>query len=245
MVKSILKQSGVTLSQFASDLNISRPTLDNYIETYDSGQKISNGFYYDIFDFLFENPNISDVDFIKRYKYMKEHYGMSSIEPQVSVTKLKSGFNLPKGDYQETLEQIQQIIDNDRQNPDTPIDIYKIFLGALKFKTNEIYDFYKFYSLYHGIEKIGSLNDEQKKLYGLLHEALNKSEDKNLSIDPILLNNFVAHANKTYENRNHKILNIKNAISDKLTEVIEDELQKGNLSDMDLNDIIELIKKKI
>ena len=36
MVKTILKRNNVLLSQFASDLNISRPTLDSYIKTYDN-----------------------------------------------------------------------------------------------------------------------------------------------------------------------------------------------------------------
>lgn len=42
MIKETLKKYGVTLTQFANTLNISRPTLDTYIRLYESGQALPN-----------------------------------------------------------------------------------------------------------------------------------------------------------------------------------------------------------
>lgn len=245
MIKNILKQCGVTLSQFSGDLSISRPTLDNYIETYDKGQKISNNFYHDIFDFLFENPNINDSEFIKRYQYMKDHYGMTSNDPLVTFSKLKSSYSLPKGEYNETILEIKEIIDNDMINPDTPLSIYKLFLNAIKLKSDDFNIFYQFYVYYNGHEKLVSLNDEQKKLYSYLHQAYQFYLDQNKELDKQLFEQFTEYSNKAFATKQHQIEQIKEVITDKLSEVITDQLKKGDLSQIDINEIIDLIKKKI
>ena len=81
MIKQILQRAGVTLAQFASDLSISRPTLDSYIAAFDNGSKISNSFYQDIFDFLFEDQQMQAEEFSRRYKYMREYYGDRAAVP--------------------------------------------------------------------------------------------------------------------------------------------------------------------
>ena len=70
MVKTILKRNNILLSQFASDLNISRPTLDSYIKSYDNGIPLSNNLYQKIFDFLFTDITISNEEFTKKYDYI-------------------------------------------------------------------------------------------------------------------------------------------------------------------------------
>ena len=41
-IKEILKENGMTLGYFARKLDISRPTLDSYILTYENGEEINN-----------------------------------------------------------------------------------------------------------------------------------------------------------------------------------------------------------
>lgn len=77
MVKTILKRNNVLLSQFASDLNISRPTLDSYIKNYDRGEQIANNLYQKIFNFLFSDVLITNEDFLKKYTYVIKNYGNS------------------------------------------------------------------------------------------------------------------------------------------------------------------------
>ena len=59
MIKTILKRNNILLSQFANDLNISRPTLDAYIKSFDKGVALSNSLYQKIFEFLFNDPAVS------------------------------------------------------------------------------------------------------------------------------------------------------------------------------------------
>lgn len=98
MIKSILKNNNILLSQFASDLNVSRPTLDLYIKNYDSGQKITNNLYQKIFNFLFEDKQISPEEFRIKYNYVIENYGKKTdiLNSSISSTKnlyLSSGSN--------------------------------------------------------------------------------------------------------------------------------------------------------
>ena len=75
MVKAILKRNNILLSQFASDLNISRPTLDSYIKNYDNGITLTNNLYQKIFDFLFADITVSNDEFAKKYEYIITNYG--------------------------------------------------------------------------------------------------------------------------------------------------------------------------
>ena len=77
MVKTILKRNNILLSQFASDLNISRPTLDSYMKSYDKGIQLTNNLYQKIFDFLFSDISISNEEFLKKYEYIVSNYGTS------------------------------------------------------------------------------------------------------------------------------------------------------------------------
>lgn len=76
MVKNILKRNNILLSQFAADLNISRPTLDSYIRNFENGIPIQNALFRKIFDFLFSQITIDNAEFQKRYSYVISNYGV-------------------------------------------------------------------------------------------------------------------------------------------------------------------------
>ncbi len=75
MVKVILKQNGITLIQFSNDLNLSRPTVDSYIKSYDENGTVPSQLYQKIFDFLFSGIDISNAEFLNKYEYVKTYYG--------------------------------------------------------------------------------------------------------------------------------------------------------------------------
>ena len=102
MVKIILKRNNILLSQFAADLNISRPTLDGYIKNFDNGKTISNPLYQKIFELLFSSITISNEEFKQKYKYVVKNFNnndiinlyMSSIENIVSKGTIKNFLSL-------------------------------------------------------------------------------------------------------------------------------------------------------
>lgn len=57
MIKTKLKDINIKLVDFAKMLDISRPTLDNYIQLYESGQKLPK----DKYDYIFKNLFSNDI----------------------------------------------------------------------------------------------------------------------------------------------------------------------------------------
>lgn len=70
-IKEQLKSIDVKITKLANGLNISRPTLDAYIDIFESGGKISNEKYQEIFEYLFSNETITPVEFAQKYDYVK------------------------------------------------------------------------------------------------------------------------------------------------------------------------------
>ena len=70
-IKKSLKALDIKISKFATDLGISRPTLDAYIETFEKGQQISNDTYQRIFEYLFNGGPMTSIDFVQKFDYVK------------------------------------------------------------------------------------------------------------------------------------------------------------------------------
>lgn len=70
-IKEQLKSIDVKISKLAGGLDISRPTLDSYIDLYERGEKIPNEKYQEIFDYLFSSENSSAIEFAQKYDYVK------------------------------------------------------------------------------------------------------------------------------------------------------------------------------
>lgn len=70
-IKKNLKSLDVKISKLATELGVSRPTLDAYIEYYENGQRIPNEGYQKIFEYLFSGEKINSVEFAQRYDYVK------------------------------------------------------------------------------------------------------------------------------------------------------------------------------
>lgn len=74
MIKTILKNNSITLTEISDVLGVSRPTLDSYIKAFDCNNYLTNKTYNDIFVFLFNNSNITNEEFSERYSYIKNFF---------------------------------------------------------------------------------------------------------------------------------------------------------------------------
>lgn len=70
-IKKNLKALDIKISKLATELGVSRPTLDAYIEYYESGQSIPNEGYQKIFEYLFSGEEINSIEFAQKYDYVK------------------------------------------------------------------------------------------------------------------------------------------------------------------------------
>lgn len=70
-IKKNLKALDIKISKLATELGVSRPTLDAYIEYYERGQSIPNEGYQKIFEYLFSGEEINSIEFAQKYDYVK------------------------------------------------------------------------------------------------------------------------------------------------------------------------------
>ena len=70
-IKKNLKSLDVKISKLATDLGISRPTLDTYIDYFENGKPIPNEGYQKIFEYLFSNGEMNSIEFAQKYDYVK------------------------------------------------------------------------------------------------------------------------------------------------------------------------------
>ena len=89
-INEYLKKIEKTKIELARDLNLSRPTLNQYIELYESGHKIENDRYDIIFNSLFSNENISrtqfdaKVDSVKLLLERDKKYEIGNLSPNAA-----------------------------------------------------------------------------------------------------------------------------------------------------------------
>lgn len=87
-IKDFLKSIAKTKSELAKDLELSRPTLNQYIEMYETGKKIENERYNIIFDRLFSDEEMTRKQFdinLASVKFLLERdrkYDIGNLNPE-------------------------------------------------------------------------------------------------------------------------------------------------------------------
>lgn len=226
MVKTILKRNNILLSQFASDLNISRPTLDSYIKSYDKGIALTNNLYEKIFDFLFTDITISNEEFVKKYEYIVTNYGTTG--------EIKSGVNSLSNTVLETIVNdgtIRTILNNDELNSlgDLIVNKDSILIHLLKIGlilSNKI--------------ELDTLSDKDKMLTVGMYELSCKLNEANYSYNHEVYNNLEqAVAKKKDPVTNNEI---KQKLVDELSKIIDDAIENGDVESIDK--LLQILKKK-
>ncbi len=89
-INSYLKKIGITKTKLAKELELSRPTLNQYIELFENNQKIENERYNIIFNRLFEDTDAPADIFAKKLQGIKNlldrdmKYGIARLEPKAA-----------------------------------------------------------------------------------------------------------------------------------------------------------------
>lgn len=179
-IKKILKDFGITQKEFAEKLQLSRPTLDTYIQLYESGQEIPKEKYEIIFSSLFKN-DFSKGEFESKLHNLTgllerdKRYGTAELSPKAS-------------DYVSTI--INQMR-KDMKTGEWDSDIY-CFINILlaNYKKNKIFkELSSYFVFLNGIKDIEEIQPEQfsylANFYKVFHD-LKENPDK--------------YENKDYEN---------------------------------------------
>lgn len=164
-IKKTLREFGLTQKEFAEKLELSRPTLDTYIQLYESGKEIPKEKYRIIFSCLFEN-DYSREEFENE---LQDLIGLLERDKRYGTADLSA----EASDYVST---IMNQMRKDLRSEEWNRDIY-CFINILlsNYKTNKIFKELSSYFVYlNGIKKIEEIQEEQisylANYYKVFHE---------------------------------------------------------------------------
>lgn len=219
-IKEFLKVQNITLTTLARKLDISRPTLDNYILAYETGKKINSEKIQIAFDEMFGNINnnsaestmefYSKLDYYSKIIRREKILGMTDLSADKS-DKLTDLFYImineaKKDNYDANIYEFVKFLIKNYKEIDNLIDIslYYLTLNSIvdyeELDTNRqigIATFYKLIRKYnHGdIKDKKNVDDFRNRIF----EIRKEKEKKNKEIEKIIISKL-SEATKNGEN---------------------------------------------
>lgn len=160
MIKAVLKRQNILLSEFADNLNISRPTLDAYIRNYDAGVRLSNNLFQKIFDFLFSDVQMSPEDFQRRYIYVLENYGKRTDMSSSSQSTTQSSSFESNG--ASAAQAVYDVLSEDLIVEKFSRDEYGVLAKLLMNDDEVLHGIFKYFLLWKGKAKLADLTEAER-----------------------------------------------------------------------------------
>lgn len=236
MIKERLRDLGVTLVEFADALEISRPTLDNYIVLFENGDVIPKDKYQRIFEVLFKK----EIDTREKFLGILQNYH-SLIERDKSLGTLD--FDAKTTDL---ITSILERMKNDIAEDDYDESIY-IFINMLirSYRKQVIFKQFVNYFLYlNGVKDIDQIEDSEKPFISNAYKLMHLAVKNKLDIDEVFFSKFIervkdiaAENSKEKESLTERIF--KEEFEKKLNLMIQEQLRLGvDIKDIDIKELI-------
>ncbi len=223
-IKKSLKSLDVKISKLATELGISRPTLDTYIDYYEKGIKIPNDVYQSIFEYLFSSEKMTSIEFAQKYDYVK----------RVMLADAKRGFESGLIEKRE-----EYLVNNIKEAIDSGTISDELLEFIFMFSNNYHVDLVRGITLYfnysNGFRDIAldQISDADKALFSQLLRVFEGYNTKTLDFDALSYQKLVDKNQSMVEKKKPKVRD-------------EDILNyiRENISDSDSLDL-EVLRKMI
>ncbi len=219
-IKDILKENNVKLIELSNILDISRPTLNSYIDEFEREGKISNKEYDSFF------KKISK----KNYKSKEELLGDINGFRELLVNKKFSDL-LPEN--LRLLKNIYDKIYEDMKGKDKVVPIYKFIDSAINnYGEDKALSGYINYTLYlNGLKEIKEITTDDKILVSNIFPIMKKYERSQLKMNDEGLREFYNRVDEIKKIREERYQKFEKALKEKLMKElsIKDELNKEDL----------------
>ena len=219
-IKDILKENNVKLIELWNILDISRPTLNSYIDEFEREGKISNKEYDSFF------KKISK----KNYKSKEELLGDINGFRELLVNKKFSDL-LPEN--LRLLKNIYDKIYEDMKGKDKVVPIYKFIDSAINnYGEDKALSGYINYTLYlNGLKEIKEITTDDKILVSNIFPIMKKYERSQLKMNDEGLKEFYNRVDEIKKIREERYQKFEKALKEKLMKElsIKDELNKEDL----------------
>ncbi len=223
-IKKNLKSLDIKISKLATELGVSRPTLDAYIEYYENGQQIPNEGYQKIFEYLFSGEEINSVEFAQRYDYVK----------RVMLADAKTGAELSLQAKRENavVKNIVDILDSGTLE-EPLVEFINLFINNKdKDLVKAIYYYFNFTNGFIDLSNV-DVEEKNKALFSQLSKLFNDYQNDSIELLPDYYEQIVEKNKRIFDKKKIKVND-----SD-IIEYIKNNLNES--SDLD----IEVLKQMI
>lgn len=219
-IKNILKENNVKLIELSSILNISRPTLNSYIDEFEREGKISNKEYDSFFKKI-----------LKKTYTCREELFVDINEFKEFLMKKKYGDFLPEN--LNLLQSIHNKIYKDMKGKNEVVAIYKFLESAINnYGEDKALSGYINYTLYlNGLKDIKEITADDKILVSNIFPIMKKYEKSELEINDEGLKEFYNRVDEIKKVREIRYQKFEKELKEKLMKELslKDELNKEDL----------------
>jgi len=219
-IKDILKENNVKLIELSNILNISRPTLNSYIDEFEKEGKITNEEYNSFF------KKISKKSYLSR----EELFGDINEFKEFLMKKQYADF-LPEN--LRLLQSIYRKIYNDMKGKNKVVAIYKFLESVINnYGEDKALSGYINYTLYlNGLKDIKEIKADDKILVSNIFPIMKKYEKSELKINDEGLKEFYNRVDEIKKVRETRYQKFEKELKEKLMKELslKDELNKEDL----------------
>ena len=238
MIKETLKKYGITLTQFANTLNISRPTLDTYIRLYESGQALPNDKYKFLFDSVFNDEIENEIDFQEQLD--RAHYLLQR-DDMLGTMDLDA----EKTDYIST---VIDLMKKDMFKENTDLNLYRFIVLYISsyYENSVMSSLCKYFLVLNGKIPVEQMTDDDKTYFPYYMKLFKSQLSGKLDCDELLLNEFYNRVDEISQIEKRQKETLKNSIMIQVNTKINELLNQGlKAESINVEQLVNSIKNDI
>lgn len=223
-INQYLKSIGKTKIELAEELGLSRPTLNQYIELYETGQKIENERYDIIFKRLFSGQQVDRELFEKKLISIKnlmerdKKYDIGCLKPEAA----------------DLVARIHNNMVHDMSDGEWSEKVYDAILILLS-RYNDypiMRELAGYFSDLNSDSDLSDLSEESKAYYAYYYSCFREIRDNPPKYDPNIYNEFLERKEQLAKEREERKKSRKKKVQDRLDSVVKEvlsEFQKSGI----------------
>lgn len=234
-IREFLKRYKLTLKELAKILELSRPTLNTYIEQFEKGEKISNNLYQHIFTEIFLKEWKDRLEIIDRIKELKTSFNIKD----VNMDEEYCSENL------ELIDSIKEKMYRDMKGAKEVLPLYK-FINSVLYNYNGDIGLtgYIDYNLYlNSLKNIDEIEENEKILISNIYPIMSNHVKNNLEFNEEGYLLFLKRVREIQKFREEESLRIEEEFRKKIREELKLKLDLGKvIADDKIDEILKKIK---
>ena len=233
-IKDFLKRYKLTLKEFAELLELSRPTLNSYIEQYEMDGKIQNNYYNNIFKEIFSQDWKEKEEIVEKINSLKTLTSKKeSVEEEYCLENI------------ELINSIKEKMYRDMKGKKEVLPLYKFINSVLyNYNTDEGLTGYIDYNLYlNGLKDIKDISEKEKTLVSEIFPIMKKHVKNELQFNSEGYASFLERIEEIKRFRKLESERIEREFREKIREELELKLNLGKTIDKEkIEEILSKIK---